>query len=246
MYQLNRDELQSMLDLVTDIVNINTLFGYYDKLRDIRKLMGFYSVSLAEISFHQTCTYTQYFTDSFELKDMPSHILSEKEYSEDKLMQKTASGADIIPECPMPVFLKNYAAGKMFDEEVEKLEVISMFGITKYMKDFSSSLCVFFAKDNEMDMDKVTVMLTYLHPHLMNAYLRILHSGEQGITESLSEREVSVLNWLKYGKTSWEISRILDISENTVNFHIKNIKRKLNATNRQHAVAIAIAQNIIF
>ncbi|WP_415238308.1 helix-turn-helix domain-containing protein, partial [Seleniivibrio woodruffii] len=82
------------------------------------------------------------------------------------------------------------------------------------------------------------------YPHLANAYYRLseMNDIDPGL---ISGREMDVLRWLKAGKTSWEISKILDISENTVNFHIKNIKRKLNATNRQHAVAIAIANSII-
>ncbi|MDF0522996.1 helix-turn-helix transcriptional regulator [Bradyrhizobium yuanmingense] len=34
------------------------------------------------------------------------------------------------------------------------------------------------------------------------------------------------------GKSSWEIAKILNISENTVNFHLKNAIRKLGTTNR--------------
>lgn len=61
----------------------------------------------------------------------------------------------------------------------------------------------------------------------------------------LSPREKEVLNWLKKGKTSWDISVILCISERTVNFHIKNIMQKLDAVSRIHAVAKAIERGLI-
>lgn len=61
----------------------------------------------------------------------------------------------------------------------------------------------------------------------------------------LTAREIEVLNWLKEGKTSWEISMILKRSERVIRFHIDNILKKLNATNRTHAVAIAMGNNII-
>ncbi|RJR23077.1 MAG: DNA-binding response regulator [Nitrospiraceae bacterium] len=62
---------------------------------------------------------------------------------------------------------------------------------------------------------------------------------------ALSLREKEVLNWLKQGKSSWELASILMIGESTVNFHITNIMHKLNAVSRVQAVAIAIEQGLI-
>ncbi|SEM72991.1 regulatory protein, luxR family [Syntrophus gentianae] len=61
----------------------------------------------------------------------------------------------------------------------------------------------------------------------------------------LSNREIEVLNWLKEGKSTWDISSILKISERTVKFHIGNIMKKLDAINRTHAVAIALRDGLI-
>ncbi len=62
---------------------------------------------------------------------------------------------------------------------------------------------------------------------------------------SLSPREREVLNWLKRGKTSWDISVILNVTERTINFHIDNIMKKLNAVSRTQAVTIAIEAELI-
>jgi DNA-binding CsgD family transcriptional regulator len=56
---------------------------------------------------------------------------------------------------------------------------------------------------------------------------------------SLSPRELEVLRWLRAGKTSWDISVILQISERTVNYHVNNIMRKLGVINRMQAVSVA-------
>ena len=61
----------------------------------------------------------------------------------------------------------------------------------------------------------------------------------------LTERETEILRWLMEGKTSWDISKILSISERTVKFHVNNTLTKLNAINRTHAVAKAILSNLI-
>ena len=49
---------------------------------------------------------------------------------------------------------------------------------------------------------------------------------------NLSRREIQCVYWVNEGKTDWEIGRILGISEDTVAFHLKNAKAKLNVTRR--------------
>ena len=72
------------------------------------------------------------------------------------------------------------------------------------------------------------------------------HSGANGSNNSpISMREKEVLKWLKIGKSSWDVSVILDISERTVNFHVTNIMNKLDAITRTQAVAISIERGLI-
>lgn len=51
----------------------------------------------------------------------------------------------------------------------------------------------------------------------------------------LSAREVEVLRWTAEGKTSNDVSEILNISERTVNFHVSNALLKLGAPNKTAA-----------
>jgi len=55
----------------------------------------------------------------------------------------------------------------------------------------------------------------------------------------LSVRELEVLKWTADGKTSGEIASILAVSENTINFHVKNSIVKLRASNKTSAVVQA-------
>jgi LuxR family transcriptional regulator len=55
----------------------------------------------------------------------------------------------------------------------------------------------------------------------------------------LTYREVEVLKWTADGKTSGEISDILSVSGNTVNFHIKNVICKMQVANKTAAVVRA-------
>lgn len=96
--------------------------------------------------------------------------------------------------------------------------------------------------------DRTQEILRRIVPHLHQALLRIvapLDRLHEGPYKKLSPREKEVLGWIKEGKTSWEISAILFISERTVNFHVRNILEKVHAVTRAQAVAIAIEEGLI-
>jgi DNA-binding NarL/FixJ family response regulator len=63
--------------------------------------------------------------------------------------------------------------------------------------------------------------------------------------ESLTARELEVLRLIRDGHRNKQIAGELAISENTVNFHIKNLVGKLQANDRTHAVAIALRRGIL-
>jgi LuxR family transcriptional regulator len=61
----------------------------------------------------------------------------------------------------------------------------------------------------------------------------------------LSTREIEVLGWMADGKTSDEIALLLRISVHTVNFHVRNVKAKLQAANKTAAVASAMGLGLL-
>lgn len=63
---------------------------------------------------------------------------------------------------------------------------------------------------------------------------------------NLSPREKEVLRWAADGKTTYEIGRILILSNSAVNFHIKNSMTKLNANNKTHAVVKAALLGLLY
>ena len=67
-----------------------------------------------------------------------------------------------------------------------------------------------------------------------------------GPRRELTLREREVLHWIAAGKSSWDVSVILGISERTVNWLIARASRKLNAVNRTHAVVNAIRAGQIY
>jgi LuxR family quorum sensing-dependent transcriptional regulator len=63
---------------------------------------------------------------------------------------------------------------------------------------------------------------------------------QPSISDLLSTRERECLRWVASGKTDWDISEILGISQQTVHKHVSNALKKLNAATRAQAVAVAL------
>ena len=61
----------------------------------------------------------------------------------------------------------------------------------------------------------------------------------------LTDRERAILEWAGRGKTAPETADILNITVNTVNTHIENALRKLNAVTKTQAVVLAIKGGLI-
>ncbi|MBF0251225.1 MAG: helix-turn-helix transcriptional regulator, partial [Alphaproteobacteria bacterium] len=61
----------------------------------------------------------------------------------------------------------------------------------------------------------------------------------------LSQREQECLTWASQGKTAWETSEILMISENTVRDYIKSACKKLGVYSKNHAIVKAMLLGLI-
>jgi DNA-binding NarL/FixJ family response regulator len=71
------------------------------------------------------------------------------------------------------------------------------------------------------------------------------HLAEHMGDETLSKREVDVLQKIAGGNRNGDIAALLFISEETVKGHVKHIMEKLGASDRTEAVAIGIRRGII-
>jgi len=61
--------------------------------------------------------------------------------------------------------------------------------------------------------------------------------GDPALRDLLTRRELDVLEHMVRGETNADIARALVVSEGTVKFHVKNILRKLHASNRAEATS---------
>jgi len=112
--------------------------------------------------------------------------------------------------------------------------------------------CISFACDarpSDNFEDRIGVLmpqLSLIRDYAFESSLNYLGArNAQEPVPRLTKRELEVLNWVMVGKSSWEISKITDCSEATVNFHIGNIRQKFNVNTRQQALVKAISMGLI-
>ena len=74
---------------------------------------------------------------------------------------------------------------------------------------------------------------------------RMGRHGSGSGAKNLSAKEIEVLRWVQEGKTTDEIAIILGKSKWTAKYHVNNILRKLNVTNRASAVSTAIGMGAL-
>jgi len=88
--------------------------------------------------------------------------------------------------------------------------------------------------------------------------IRAIHAGRRHIPadiaqqiafhaadDSLTAREIRVLGYVAAGKANKEIAWLLSISEDTVKAHLRAVFAKLDASDRTHAVTVALKRGII-
>jgi DNA-binding CsgD family transcriptional regulator len=102
-----------------------------------------------------------------------------------------------------------------------------------------------FAGGEQSDAHRYKGLVEYLVPYLHRVLMANTQTPLPNRVKGLSPRETTVLMWMKEGKTNWEISRILGVSERTVRFHVEGIFFKLDVSSRTQAVAFAMEQGLV-
>lgn len=97
-------------------------------------------------------------------------------------------------------------------------------------------------------VDLVSRTKPALHLMALYSYAKatdLMKPGRKERVYLLSKREREVLSWAAAGKTTWEISQILAIGEQTVLTHLKAAATKFDAPNRVSTVVAALRRGEI-
>jgi DNA-binding CsgD family transcriptional regulator len=107
-----------------------------------------------------------------------------------------------------------------------------------------SMMIVAFASSSERKISDLTLNEMSKSAHQLSQ-IRGKSKPERSDIDTLTDREVECLKWCSLGKTSHDISAILEISSNTVDFHLKGAMRKLSTNSRTFAIVKAMRNGII-
>ena len=99
---------------------------------------------------------------------------------------------------------------------------------------------------NDVDRDEVISAATVLAncAHLTMKRLLVPRYRAE-LTATLTRQENECLRWVALGKSSPVIGEILGVSQNTVEFHLKNVFRKLDVSTRTQAAIVAFELNLV-
>jgi DNA-binding CsgD family transcriptional regulator len=91
-----------------------------------------------------------------------------------------------------------------------------------------------------LPLSELKILGDYFHSHILRR-----NGVDTADALVVSARELDCLRWIAAGKSAWEASVILGISERTVRFHLNSAREKLNCTTTTQAVAKVVSQQLI-
>jgi LuxR family transcriptional regulator, maltose regulon positive regulatory protein len=112
-------------------------------------------------------------------------------------------------------------------------------GFRRAFCDFGASLLPLLETE-EIGVDR---RLTRVRDRFLSSVVDAIHAGKRELVETpgLSDRERMVLRLVAEGLSNKSIARALQVSGNTVKFHLKNVFAKLGVSSRSEAVEILTA-----
>ena len=110
----------------------------------------------------------------------------------------------------------------------------AVFGITAEMEPAEWS------KQKQGVTRECRILANYFHSHVLR-----INGCDSEDDILLSARELDCLKWTAAGKTAWEASIILGITERTVRFHLNAAREKLKCATTTQAVAKAVVNQLI-
>jgi DNA-binding CsgD family transcriptional regulator len=146
-------------------------------------------------------------------------------------------------------FLKPYRkAERHVFHEASEYRILEGYGIPAAGPEgdsgiFSLTLC----ERNQVHdvVEEETARLQLFAAQFHDAAIRLVLGHTRSDTMELTKREKEVLSWTADGFSSEAAAARMGLSASAVNYHITNACRKLGATNKIQAVALAIRRNLL-
>lgn len=94
-------------------------------------------------------------------------------------------------------------------------------------------------------LNRMIADLQLLAVHAQDAAGRLLTPAQGQALPRLPARQLEILKLSMQGKSAWVVGNLLGISENTVNYHMKQLYKQLEVSTKQQAVLKAMELGLI-
>lgn len=95
---------------------------------------------------------------------------------------------------------------------------------------------------DSVKLSRMLADLQLLAVHAQDAAARLLAAAQP---PRLQPRQLEILKLTMEGKSAWVVGSLLGISENTVNYHMKQLFKQLDVSNKSHAVLKAVEWGLL-
>ena len=245
---LSKKDCPDLLEIISHGLTCRSQDDFQNLILDLQNLIAF------------ECAVGGYFNtdDLFNSQEVPQEQLININFPDSLLNWYFAHGSHLADPVLVEFFktfelqnwtdVTNRCLGGKKDIITTTIEEFGLKdGFTYGVRDFNllNATCFFFAGEQVENNERTRAIIKYAVPHFSQILKRLVATKLARAKYQLTPKELEVLKWLKQGKSSWDISIILGRSERTMNFHVGNIVKKLDAMNRTHAVAIAVDNKLI-
>jgi LuxR family transcriptional regulator len=98
----------------------------------------------------------------------------------------------------------------------------------------------------QSELDEKNALLQHLSNDLFDAIKRHYTPYFAKGIDHITHRELETMRWIADGKTSLDVSKILGISERTVNFHVNNVITRLGVQNKTAAAVQLAVRGLLY
>jgi len=216
--KISKDELVTSLSLINECRNVRTKSDFFDVIAELGKLVKSFAITSRRCDQAQTPGLGVNADDSESISDGWGECAS-----------LSPRDALIVSETELCAF-----------------DVVKGKFSACYMRRPSDHFICLSGDTAESEFKfEYQILMAYLMPHLHDAYHRLewnssmpMAVGEKSPLKLFTPREIEVLRWLITGKSNWEMSRIVSISERTIKYHLKQIYHKLGVSTRTQAISM--------
>jgi DNA-binding CsgD family transcriptional regulator len=219
----------------------------HELIDSLQNILGHYSVDFfAYLGLNFGTGHTSPILISTYPKIWCDHYLEKLYYSFDPVIQGARENVLPFEWGSMGYLSRLSKKQKAFFNEVAEFGVVRgltfpMHGVQNQL----SSMSLAWSNNPGLDLySKNILQLAAMHFHVRQVEM-MTRNHEFMDAVRLSPREAECLTWVAHGKTSWEISTILSLSEHTVREYLTNAMKKLDCASREQAVVTAVMRGLI-